>query len=37
MGLEVAAENEGGKDELANVRKGREFLIDVERVRYKVE
>ena len=33
MGLEVAAENEGRGE----VRGGREFLLDLERVRYKVE
>ncbi|KAL8280586.1 hypothetical protein RQP46_006909 [Phenoliferia psychrophenolica] len=34
LGLEVEAENEGKEGEL---RKGREFLLDVERVRYRVK
>lgn len=33
LGLEVEAENEGKGGEL---RKGREFLLDVGRVRYKI-
>ncbi|GAA5962874.1 hypothetical protein JCM3765_005900 [Sporobolomyces pararoseus] len=36
LGAEVQEENESGGVEGGQVRKGREFLIDLERVRYKV-